>query len=102
MMQTNNNMTQNSEIFRDLEKTGEQFKMQFRQLSEQAQKRIDSQVESSKFEAAYALIINKNQRKITMHEVKDVRNKLWKQALAKANGDSKKAVIFYDETCAFA
>ncbi len=101
MLQPNNNLVHNHDIFNDIERTGEQLKQEFRKLSEQAQKKIESQVESAKFEAAYALRVSKENRKKTMQDVKEVRNDLWKQALDKANGDTKKALTFYDELCAF-
>ena len=94
-------LIQRQEIFKEIEKTGEQFKQEFINLSRIAQKRIESQIQSTKLEAAYALTINKKQRAKTMSDVKNIRNELWKQSLDKANGDSKKATIFYDEICAF-
>lgn len=92
---------QKQQFFEDIEKTGESLKQEFKKLSEQAQKRIDSQIQSAKFEAVYALNVSKSKRTKTMSELADLRTDLWKQVLEKANGDSKKAAIFYEEICAF-
>lgn len=92
----------NQAIFRDIELAGEQFKQQFRQLAEKAQRGMDSKIQSAKFEAAYALTVSKSQRKLTMGEVKEVRNELWQEAMRKSNNDPKKASAFYDQLCDFA
>ena len=92
---------QKQQFFEDIEKTGEHLKQEFRKLSEQGQKRIDSQIQSAKFEGVYALTVVKSKRTKTMSELNEIRNDLWKQALEKASGDSKKAFIFYDELCDF-
>lgn len=91
----------NQAIFKDIERAGEEFKEQFKQLAKNAQIGMDSKVQSAKFEAAYALTVSKEQRKITMTEVKEIRGDLWEQAMKKANGDSVKASIFYEKICEF-
>ena len=89
------------EIFRDIDRIGEELKKEFRELSEKAERKIESQVQTTKFETAYALNVSNEQRKKTIAEVKDIRSDLWKKALDKAKGDEKKASIFYEELCAF-
>ena len=88
-------------VFGSINKTGEEFKQQFKELSESAQRSIDSQVNCAKFEVAYALTVSKKVRAKTMTEVKEVREMLWKDALKKAKGDSKKACVFYKDSCDF-
>lgn len=88
-------------IIKDINETGEEVKQQFKELSEKAQKRIDSKVNCAKFEAIYALTVSKKERKQTMKEVKEVRSDLWKEALKKAKGDTKTAYAFYKESCSF-
>jgi len=92
---------QNQEIFNDIDQAGELMKKQLVELSAKLKKNFDTRIQSAKFEAAYAITVNKAQRNKTMNEVKEVRSDLWKQALDKANGDTKKAYVFYDELCGF-
>ena len=89
------------EVFRNIEKTGEGFKEQFEQLTQLAKKRIDSQVNCSKFEAVYGFTVSKKERQKTMKDLREVRNELWKDALKKAKGDVKKAYAFYDKDSSF-
>ena len=92
---------QNQEIFKDIEQAGQLMKQELVELSAKLKKNFDTCIQSAKFEAAYATTLTKGQRIKTMNEVKEVRNDLWKQALDKANGDTKKAHVFYDEFCDF-
>jgi len=92
---------QNQEIFKDIEQAGQLMKQQLVELSDKLKKNFDTCIQSAKFEAAYAITLTKEQRSKTMNDVKKVRNDLWKQALDKANGDAKKAYVFYDELCDF-
>jgi hypothetical protein len=98
-------ITQDSEkpqnIFENIEKTGEDFKQQFKELAIKAQKSMDSQINSTKFEAAYALSVSKKQRLQTVKEVKEVRTELWQEALKKANGNTNDASEIYENLCAF-
>jgi len=96
-----NQIQQGADIFSNIEKTGEQFKQQFNELAVKAKKAIESNVNSMKFEASYALTVPKAQRVKTMNEVNEVRESLWNDALKKANGDTNKAISFYEELCDF-
>ena len=87
-------------IFKDIERTGENFKQQFKELEERARKDINSRVQSTKFEAAYALSVSKKQRLQTMKEVKEVRDELWEEVLRKANGNTNDASEIYEKLCA--
>jgi len=91
----------NQQVFRDIERTGERLKEQFRRLAERAQSEMNSKVQTTKLEAAYALTVPKEQRRKTMQEVKEVRGELWEEALKKADGDVNKAYIFYENLCDF-
>ena len=88
-------------IFKNIEIAGEKFKQEFKELAAKAQTAMDSQINSSKFEAAYALSVNKKQRMKTMAEVKEIRNKLWQEALKKSNGNINDASEIYEKLCAF-
>jgi protein-disulfide isomerase-like protein with CxxC motif len=88
-------------VFNNIEQTGENFKQQFEKLMSIAQKRIDSQVNCAKFEAAYGLSISKKERQKTMKDVKEIRKELWKEALNKAKGKSTDAYEIYCEICSF-
>lgn len=100
-MQKESQLMQNQEIFNDIDQAGELMKKQLVELSAKLKRNFDTHIQSAKFEAAYAITVNKAQRNKTMNEVKEVRNDLWKQALDKAKGDTKKAYVFYDELCDF-
>jgi len=99
MQNIQNQPTEN--IFTNIERTGEQFKEQFKELALKAQGAMDKQVNYAKFEAAYALSVNKKQRVETMKQVKEVRQELWEEALKKSNGDVDDACNVYDDLCAF-
>ena len=88
-------------IFKNIELAGERFKQEFKQLAIKAQVAMDTQINTSKFEAAYALSVSKKQRLQTMKEVKEVRNELWQESLKKANGDVNVASEIYEKLCAF-
>ncbi|MBS3075460.1 hypothetical protein J4429_03285 [Candidatus Pacearchaeota archaeon] len=92
-------------VFSEIERTGvelnEQLKGQMIEFQETMKKRIDAQVNLAKFEASYAFNVPKFQRAKTMKEVKEVRQEMWKEALKKANGDSKLAYTFYMEENSF-
>jgi len=70
-------------IFKNIELTGEKFKQEFQELAVKAQMAMNSQMNTSKFEASYALSVSKKQRMQTMTEVKEVRNELWQESLKK-------------------
>ncbi len=89
------------DIFRDIEKKGEEFKEQFEVLFEHAKKSMNIIVEGAKFEATYALSVDKKTREKTMKDVKEVREELWEEALKKANGDVNEAHNVYEKTCVF-
>jgi len=72
---TSQEETQN--IFKNIELTAEQYKEEFKKLARDAQRVMDSQMNSSKFEAANDLSLSKEQRVKTLSDVKDVRNELW-------------------------
>jgi|WetSurMetagenome_2_1015567.scaffolds.fasta_scaffold74657_2 hypothetical protein len=89
------------ELFNNIEKTGEDLKKQFEDLLNLSQKRIDSQVNCSKFEAAYAFSVPKKKREETMKQVKEVRGELWKQSLREAKGNPNDAYEVYCRLCSF-
>jgi len=89
------------DIFKDIERTGEQIKEQMAEFQEVMRKKIDAQVNIAKFEAAYAFNVPKKQREKTMREVKEVRKEMWSEALKKSNGDTKLAYSFYKKACTF-
>lgn len=88
-------------IFKEIELTGEQIKEQMKEFEAVMKKRIDVQVNLTKFEAAYAFNVPKSQRTKTMEAVKKVRKEMWKEALKKANGDTKLAYSIYMEENTF-
>jgi len=101
-METHNIQNQPSEnIFTNIERTGENFKEQFKELALKAQKSMDSKIQSAKFVAAYASSVSKEQRVKTMKQVKEVRQELWEKALKKANGNTRNTCDIYDDLCAF-
>lgn len=91
----------NQDIFRDIERTGEELKEELKGFVIDAQKIIDMQVNCSKFEAVYALTVSKKEREKTIKEVKEIRQGLWKESLKKAKGNPKNAYALYKEICAF-
>ena len=100
-MQDIKNAKESQNIFKNIELTGEKFKQEFKQLAIKAQVAMDTQVNTSKFEASYALSVSKKQRVQTMKEVKEVRNELWQESLKKASGDVNVASEIYEKLCAF-
>jgi len=88
-------------IFKNIEISGEKFKQEFKELAMKAQIAMDSQMNSSKFEVAYALSVGKKRRVKTMAEVKEVRNELWEEAIKKSNGNINDASEIYEKLCAF-
>ena len=88
-------------IFKNIETAGERFKQEFKELAVKAQMAMNSQMNTSKFEASYALSVSKKQRAQTMVEVKEVRNELWQESLKKANGNVSDASEIYEKLCAF-
>ena len=100
-MQDTEKMKESDNIFKNIELTGERFKQQFQELATRAQMAMNSQMNTSKFEAAYALSVLKKQRVKTMDEVKEVRNELWQEALKKSNGNINDASEIYERLCAF-
>lgn len=52
-----------------------------------------------KFELIYAFYVSKRQRQATMRAVKETREEIWKEAMEKANGDTKKAYSIYEKIC---
>ena len=100
-MQDTEKMKESDNIFKNIELTGERFKQQFQELAVRAQMAMNSQMNTSKFEAAYALSVLKKQRVKTMDEVKEVRNELWQEALKKSNGNINDASEIYEKLCAF-
>ena len=88
-------------VFRGIEQTGERFKQEFAILAEKAKRAIESKVNTAKLETAYRISVNKEERIKTMDEVKKVREELTNNALKKANGDTKIAASFYEDTCDF-
>ena len=99
MQNIKNQESQN--IFKNIELTGEKFKQEFQELAVKAQMAMNSQMNTSKFEASYALSVSKKQRVQTMNEVKEVRNELWQEALKKSNGNINDASEIYERLCAF-
>ena len=100
-MQDTEKMKESDNIFKNIELTGERFKQQLQELAVRAQMAMNSQMNTSKFEAAYALSVLKKQRVKTMDEVKEVRNELWQEALKKSNGNINDASEIYEKLCAF-
>lgn len=100
-MQNIQNPKESQNIFRNIELTGEKFKQEFQELAVKAQTAMNSQMNTSKFEAAYALSVSKKQRLRTMAEVKEMRNELWQESLKKANGNVSGASEIYEKLCAF-
>ena len=100
-MQDIEKMKESENIFKNIELTGERFIQQFQQLATKAQLAMNSQVNTSKFEASYALSVTKKQRMQTMNEVKEVRKELWQEALEKSNGNINVASEIYEKLCAF-
>ena len=90
-----------NDVFNNIEQTGESFKQQFKELMDVAQKRIDSDVNCAKFEAAYGFSVSKKDRQKTMKEVKEVRTDLWSTALKKAKNKSSDAYEIYCDLCSF-
>ena len=89
------------DIFKNIERTGEEIKEQMAEFQEIMKKRIDAHVNLAKFEAAYAFNVPKKQREKTMRQLKEVRQEMWSEALKKANGDTKLAYSFYKKACTF-
>ena len=100
-MQDIQNTRESQNIFKNIELTGERFKEEFKELAMKAQRAMDTQINTSKFEAAYALSVSKKQRLQTMTEVEEVRNELWQESLKKANGNVNDASKIYEKLCAF-
>lgn len=100
-MQTQINPELKNFLFENLEQTEENLKGDIEDFVILAKKKIESQLNRVRFEAAYGLSLSKKQREKTMQEVKEVRAELWKEALEKANGDTKKAYAFYKSSCSF-
>ena len=97
-----------NELFFDIERTGETLKenleeqsKELKEFLEVSKKKIDSQVNCAKFQAAYGFTVSKKERLKTMKEVKEVRAELWREALKKAKGNTKNAYAFYKEACSF-
>ncbi|MBS3083543.1 hypothetical protein J4423_01940 [Candidatus Pacearchaeota archaeon] len=97
----NTQQTEKQEIFKNIETTGKKYINQFKILAEKAQKSMANQMNMAKFEATYTLSVEKEQRKKTMFQVKEIRNDLWKEALKQANGDVNVASNIYDRLCSF-
>lgn len=68
---------------------------------EKAEKQTNSNIYLPKFESVYAKSVSKDKREKTMKELKDIRERLWKKSLEKANGDTNLAFSFYEEACDF-
>ena len=100
-MQDIQGQKESQNIFKNIELTGEKFKQEFKELAVKAQMAMDSQMNASKFETAYAFSVSKKQRLKTMAEVKEVRNELWQEALKKSKGDITDASEIYEKLCAF-
>jgi hypothetical protein len=90
-----------NQVFGDIEKTGENAKSQVEELLDVTLKKIDSQVNCGKFEAAYCFSVSKEEREKTMKEIKEVREKLWKEALKRARGKVNDAYDIYCQICSF-
>jgi hypothetical protein len=100
-MQDIQSKKESQNIFENIELMGEGLKQEFKELAEEAQKVMDSQINTSKFGAAYTLSVSKQQRLKTMDEVSEVRGELWQESLKKANGDVSDASEIYEKLCAF-
>ena len=100
-MQNIQNTRESQNIFKNIDLTGEKFKQEFQELAIKAQIAMNSQMNTSKFEASYALSVSKKQRVQTMTEVKGIRNELWQESLKKANGNVNGASEIYEKLCAF-
>lgn len=92
---------QKEDIFRDIDVTGKKFISQFKELAINAQKSMESKVQSAKFEAAYALSVNKEERLKSMSQIKEIRNETWEDALKMSNGDINAACDAYEKICSF-
>lgn len=101
MEQTQINKEFINDVFNTIEETGEDIKKQIGVLIGVARKKIDSQVNCAKFEAAYGLSVSKKEREKTMREVQEIRKELWKKALDKADGKTTDAYEIYCELCSF-
>ena len=100
-MQNIQNTRESQNIFKNIDLTGEKFKQEFQELAVKAQMAMNSQMNTSKFEASYALFVSKEQRLQTMVEVKEIKNELWQESLKKANGNLNDASEIYEKLCAF-
>ena len=100
-MQNIQNTRESQNIFKNIDLTGEKFKQEFQELAVKAHMAMNSQMNTSKFEASYALSVNKKQRIQTMTQVKEIRNELWQESLKKANGNVNGASEIYEKLCAF-
>ena len=100
-MQNIQNIRESQNIFKNIELTGEKFKQEFQELAVKAKMAMNSQMNTSKFEASYTLSVSKKQRVQTMSEVKEIRNELWQESLKKANGNVNDASEIYEKLCAF-
>ena len=100
-MQNIQNTRESQNIFKNIDLTGEKFKQEFQELAVKAQMAMNSQMNTSKFEASYALSVSKKQRVQTMTKVKGVRNELWQESLKKANGNVSEASEIYEKLCVF-
>jgi len=89
------------DIFKKIETTVDKFKQELQELAVRARIAMNSQMNTLKFEAAYALSVSKKQRLKTMKEVKDVRSELWQESLKKANGNVSEASEIYEKLCVF-
>ena len=66
------------------------LEMQMRALEEQNKNAI-IEIEMKMFEFMYSVLIPEKQRKETVKEVEEIRQKSWKEALKKAKGNKEKA-----------
>lgn len=95
------NTRESRNIFKNIELTGEKFKQEFQELAVKAKRTMNSQMNTLKFEASYALSVSKKQRMQTIAEIKEVRNELWQKSLKKAKGNVNDAFEIYEKLCAF-
>ena len=100
-MQNIQNTRESQNIFKNIELTGEKFKQEFQKLAVKAQMTMSSQINTSKFEASYALSVSKKQRIQTMNEVREIRNELWQDSLKKTNNNVNDASEIYGKLCVF-
>lgn len=65
----------------------------------ETQKKVTKEMALAQLEAGYMMLVSDKEKIKIESSVKESKKRLWGQALKKANGDKKKAISFYAQTC---